>query len=94
MTLDDLATACACEVSVSINPHTSYYQPLADYLDEVAKRAVLRPGMRERIIAADRIVELQFYPDTPIGFYTVVGATLDECLVSAGVVLEERRAGK
>jgi hypothetical protein len=40
--------------------------------------------MRAKIIEADHLVEMQFYPHTPIGFYSVchydVDKALDRCL--------------
>jgi len=47
------------------------------------------PDARERCIATNELWQLQWYPDTPIGSYSVFGATLEEVLKAAREIQEQ-----
>lgn|GEM_PF-2208076 len=73
-----------CSLHITHNQHRDYYQSVEDYLadrqahpDEVLGRDVM--------VATDTVWELQVYPETPIGSYTIFGPTL------ASVILKARR---
>lgn len=82
MTLEELVAQCKCEVTVTFNPHTIYYETVEDHLgglsDGIARD--ITDDARAGMIAANRIVEVQWYPDTPIGFCITYGPSLDYCL--------------
>lgn len=80
-----LVSMCKAEVTVTFNSHRIYHQTVAEYLDD---RELDPIGGRERYVEADSIVELQFYPRTPITSYVVVGATLDEVVAEGLKILE------
>jgi hypothetical protein len=92
MTLDDLAARCKGGVTVTINDHKCIYMSAADFIaapdvdwfDEVSDE------LRARMIAEDKIVQIQFYPETPVGFYFAHGTTVDEALAAAEKVIRER----
>ena len=39
--------------------------------------------LAERIIKEKQLISLQFYPDTPVGFYKVYGTTFEEIVKKA-----------
>jgi len=88
MTIDELVARCKCEVTVTFNPHTIGYETVAEYLHGICdedrdygqNHENIPAETRAAMIAADRIVEVQWYPDTPIGFYRVYGPSLEHCL--------------
>lgn len=59
--------------SIEVNEHRIYYEDLADYLD---KNNVL-PSERAACLKSGQVVVCQCYPDTPIGFYRITGATIE-----------------
>lgn len=70
------------------NDHTTMYMSIAEYLDtdifgDESKEA------KQECIAADELWELQWYPDTPIGFYKVFGPSLERCLEKAKQVEDD-----
>lgn len=92
--LEKLIRLCKCGISLTINEHRDYYitaaQKLLD-LEQVESALEIEPDVRAKMIERDTIVVLQFYPDTPIGFFRILhydfNAALDEglnCLRAAG----------
>lgn len=71
-----------CSLHLTHNQHKAYYEPIESYVDgddfdwenEEAKA---------RSIATNEIWELQWYPNTPVGFIRVVAPTLEEVLAMA-----------
>lgn len=102
MTLQELIKWCKCGVYLTVNRHKDMYESAEesvrkinemdyannghhpDYQPEIDKELV------ERMAKEDSIFELQFYPDTPIGSYSVYGTTLEEVLKKAQEIYEER----
>lgn len=75
---------CKCGVFLTVNEHKDYYQTTAEKIaelrdndDEISDEAA---GL---MLSADTIVELQFYPDTPIGFYKVISHDFDDAVSRA-----------
>lgn len=73
---------------LSHNEHKDYYQTAKYFIEEEEsnKKDVLQWATgtsRERCIETDEIWRLQWYPNTPIGFYVIYGATLEEVLEKA-----------
>lgn len=89
-----LVAACKATVHLTFNDHKTVYRSVADYLDEdmhdFAKD--LTADMRAEMIAKDTIVDLHFYPDTPIGFYKVLHHDLDAALDVALATIAADRA--
>ena len=72
------------ELSLSHNPHLSVYETVKqhlegreDYFDEWAT-----PTSREKAIKTNELWVIHWYPNTPVGFNTLAGATLEEILES------------
>lgn len=80
--LKKLMALCKASITLSINEHKNNYMSVASYLADLME---LNPGevsnnMVQAIIAADKIIELQFYPDTPVGFYNIIDCDLDSAI--------------
>lgn len=74
----------SCGLSLTHNQHKDYYQTLIEYLsDENVQSNFKDATAKQRAIDADEIWELQWYPNTPIGFYCVSAPTLEEVLAYA-----------
>lgn len=69
-------------LTIEHNPHASHYLTAEEYLDEDLKdfASDIAPADRAAMIATGEIWEIQWYPDTPIGFYVVAAATLERAL--------------
>lgn len=69
----------ACGLHLTHNQHKDFYEDISDYIqrdpncfkDEAAKA---------KAIETNEIWELQWYPNTPIGFLKVAAPTLEEVL--------------
>ena len=71
------------------NPHKLVYMSVEDYLQDEGLSDV-DEEVFEDMIHADEIWILQWYPDTPVGFYTAIGVTLEGVLeIAAGAPPEE-----
>lgn len=78
----------ACSLSIEHNQGRDYYQDVATYLkdhdDMGACPYVWKDDeAKARAIAMNEIWTMQWYPDTPIGFYSVAAPTLGELLAWA-----------
>lgn len=65
-----------CGLHLAHNPHRDVYETVeqytADFADEWASDAE-----REKAIREDSLWELQWYPDTPVGFYRIMASSLE-----------------
>lgn len=61
------------------NEHRSLYQPLAQYVEDRRDRFVSEEEY-EKAVATDELWELQWYPDTPVGFHVLMASTLPALL--------------
>jgi hypothetical protein len=89
--LKELLARCKCGVFLTVNEHRDYYETATERLDELASMECppeYTDDVRQKMIETDTIIELQFYPNTPIGSYRVVhhdlDAALDEALACFG----------
>lgn len=85
--LSHIVARCKGSVRIEVNPHRDVYESTADRLAQILRQECppeISQEVQAKILEADSIVELQFYPDTPIGFYCVcsysIEAALDEAL--------------
>jgi len=78
--LQELIKRCKCGVHLSINMHRDMYHTVPEHLEEwelFEKLEDLDADVRAKMIETNTIVDLQFYPDTPIGFFNVVHYDVD-----------------
>ena len=84
--LKELMSKCKCGVFLSVNEHRDYYQTAEEYLakkEEFECPPEIEPDVKKVMIETDTIVELQFYPATPIGSYSIYHHDLDAALGEA-----------
>jgi hypothetical protein len=82
----ELMSRCKCGVFLSVNEHRDYYHLASEALEEFAQQECpprIDPEVRAEMIARDTIIELQFYPDTPIGSYCILHYDLNAALDAA-----------
>jgi len=81
--LKKLLSKCKCGVHFTINEHRNYYQSAEEKLEELA-HFECPPNILEEIklkmIEIDTIIEIQFYPDTPIGFFSIYHWDLNKAI--------------
>tara|TARA_R110000782_G_scaffold265813_1_gene359806 strand:- start:58 stop:321 length:264 start_codon:yes stop_codon:yes gene_type:complete len=68
--LQELINKTKCSVSIDVNKHRDFYETIEEYIepDDIAD---ISADVWAKMIELDTCVRLQFYPDTPIGFYTI-----------------------
>jgi hypothetical protein len=95
--LKELMRRCKCSVSVTVNAHRDYYETAEVSLSDMSSRRVeapeIDPTVRAKMIETDTIIEVQFYPNTPVGFYVVYHYDLDAALDEALACFGEPDAG-
>ena len=83
----DLLPKHKCGLFLTHNEHRDYYEKAENYIREMCEEPALTvwkyDEAKKRSVATDEIWELQWYPDTPIGFYKVAAPTLEELLALA-----------
>lgn len=97
--LQQLVKDCKSSVHLEFNLHTVDYMSAAEWIDREIENMDNHDGSdsedlkrhRDKMIETDSIIELQFYPDTPIGSYTIYHYDLDMALDEALDILRRRR---
>ena len=79
--LEELMSLCECGVYVYINAHRTYYESVADDLDDVIDE--IDNDVWLKMVELDTIVNIDFYPDTPISFVSVYHYDLNSALLLA-----------
>jgi len=83
-------------LSISFNGHAPNYHDAA----QASKDGILglddddwvSPEEKDRAIAGNCVWEIQWYPNTPIGFYRVAASSLAACVAAALEAAEEESA--
>lgn len=83
--LNELMSRCKCGVYLSVNAHRDVYESVEDYTKDIVicTDDVIDDDILEKMIETNTIIELQYYPDTPIGFYKIYHYDLDMALDEA-----------
>ncbi len=71
-----------CGLHLTHNEYKDYYTPLTDAIEQEGNDEWIE-GEREKSLLTGDIWILQWYPETPVGFYRVVGSTLEAVLKAA-----------
>jgi hypothetical protein len=92
--LKKLLQSCKCGIYITINQHRDYYQSAEEYLKEKIKNTLIdkseiKDSIYKTMIEKNTIIELQFYPNTPISFYRILHFDLNEILNEALILLEK-----
>ena len=86
--IQKLIDLCKANIYISINNHKNCYETVSEYftyydnLDEDDLKHL------DKMIDNDTIIELIFYPDTPVGNYTIFHYDIDMALDEALEILE------
>lgn len=93
--MKELIEKCKCGIYLTINKHRDVYETVEDAVNEINEwdkeanghHANYEPEiddeLKKKMIEKNCLYELQFYPDTPIGFYKVYGTNLNEVVEKA-----------
>ena len=85
--LKELLARCKCGVYVQVNVHRDEYQTAAQWWDgqDISGDSLkdTAPEVRAEMIRLDTVVDVQFYPDTPVSFYRIVHFDIDAALDAA-----------
>ncbi len=84
--LQKLLDKCKCGVNLTVNQHRNYYQTAEEALKEKEGYECppeIEPEVRAAMIDKNVIIDLQFYPHTPIGSYNIYHYDLDMALDEA-----------
>jgi hypothetical protein len=72
-----------CGLHLEHNVHKNYYETAESYIRDYGMHVWKDEASKQRAIDTDSIWTLQWYPDTPIGFYAIAAPTLEELLASS-----------
>jgi hypothetical protein len=79
--LKRLLARCKAGVTLEVNDHRSVYESAEETLDTFADLGFkVDEGIRRKIIETDTLIDLHFYPDTPVGFHKIIHYDLDAAL--------------
>jgi hypothetical protein len=92
-----LLSKCKCAVHLTVNQHRGYYMTAESYIDDDITAILLSSESpldeylehRDKMIETDTIIELQFYPDTPVGSYLIYHYDIEMAIDEALRCLEE-----
>lgn len=80
--LKELLSRCKCGVYVEVNEHRDVYESAEQRLANEERE--IDADVRAKMIELNTIVRIQFYPNTPVGFYVIhhydLEAALDQAL--------------
>lgn len=88
-----LASLCKCSINIGVNNHRDSNDAASVHLDYYAAshnngKPLASPDVIEGMIERDTIINVQCYPQTPIGFVSVYHYDLDAALDAAIVKVE------
>lgn len=92
--LQELITGCKASVRVTVNEHIDDCRTVREYVDDARRYQSELPTaeMEEQMVAANTVVEIQFYPRTPIGFEKVWHSDVELGLAEAVSILRDLQA--
>lgn len=93
--IDKLSKKCKVSVSLKINSHREDYKSLVDYLAELRMCGFDEEDfsleVENQILSNDNIIELNWYPHTPIGFFRIIHFDMNEVEKQVNEWLEENQ---
>jgi hypothetical protein len=89
----ELMKQCKCGIFLKVNEHRDYYQSTKECIEEInsSEAGEIDEETAKDLIEKDLIITLQFYPDTPVGFYIIYGTDIDKILDEALKTLKNER---
>lgn len=80
----ELINRCKCGVYVTVNAHRDFYQTVEQYMSDFEDEIQDIPSdVYVKMKELDTIIELQWYPNTPVGFYIIYHYDLEMALDEA-----------
>ena len=89
-----LLELCKCGVYLAVNEYRDSHRTVEQGLDDLAEQECppeISDEVRAGILNSGNIIDLQFYPDTPIGSYTIIHYDFDKAVEQALECLAQRR---
>lgn len=77
--LNEIISRCKGSVTLQCNDHRSYYETIPQSIDDRFLKYIPEDVLAE-MVARDTCLEIQFYPNTPIGFIRLYHYDLDALL--------------
>ena len=85
--LKELVNKCKCGVHITVNGHKDYYETVEQHfkLNPTAEEDLedIETDVYEKMKELNTIVEVQYYPDTPIGFYKIYHYDIEKAIDEA-----------
>lgn len=82
--LQEVINRCKYGVFITINEHRDYYKSVEETLEECKEffngDSAITDEVRNKMIETNTIIEVQAYPNTPIGFHLAFHYSLEEAL--------------
>lgn len=81
--LKELQSLCKSSITITINDHKDAYLTVAGYfqdLNYMDDDIGIGQDIMDKMIETDTIVQIQAYPDMPVGFYSVYHYDIDKAL--------------
>lgn len=86
---------CKAEVSINCNTHRNEHQSAKDYLEQCDRLMKIKedifPGVWNKMITSNTIIEVRAYPQTSIGFYHAYHYDLESALEEVIHVVTESK---
>lgn len=83
-----LCSMCKCSVQITVNDHRDVHETVISYLKGRNQLEGIDPEVLLLMIANDTLVEVQFYPETGIGFHYVCHYDIDIAMEMALKLME------
>ena len=87
---------CKCGVYLTVNSHKDTYDSVETYITDLFSfneddniNEDIGEDVYKEMIKRDTIIELQFYPNTPVGFYKIYHYDLDMAIKEALEILKQ-----
>jgi hypothetical protein len=84
--LQQLISRCKGPVHVTCNDHRAGYIRAEEEMDNLQLECA--PDVMQKIVETQTLIHIQFYPDTPIGFYVVAHYDIEAALDRALAILD------
>lgn len=90
--IEQLVSSCKGSVSITFNDNTTNYESVEECLntDFTGLYKDLDEEVKAEMIKRNRMVEVHFYPNTPVGFYHVTHYDLEMAIDQALEILEKQ----
>jgi len=90
--VEKLVSLCKGSVSIRFNDNTTNYETVEECIrtDFSGLYKGLDDDVAAEMFRRNRMVEVHFYPDTPVGFYHITHYDLEAAVDEALEVLEEK----